>query len=88
MEPLKSVEDAARTLSLSAWTVRAYIRQGKIRPVRIGRRVLLEECELQRLIEQGRSQPESRPEYPRNSRPCRPRIEAANECPPCAPSRT
>jgi excisionase family DNA binding protein len=56
MEPLQSVEEAARSLSLSAWTVRAYIRQGKIRPVRIGRRVLLEERELRRVIEQGRSQ--------------------------------
>jgi DNA-binding CsgD family transcriptional regulator len=29
MESLKSVEQAAETLALSPWTVRAYIRQGK-----------------------------------------------------------
>jgi excisionase family DNA binding protein len=56
MEPLQSVEQAARTLSLSAWTVRAYIRKGTIRPIRIGRRVLLDERELRRLIEAGRSE--------------------------------
>jgi excisionase family DNA binding protein len=55
MESLQSVEEAAKTLSLSAWTVRAYIRQGKIRPVRIGRRVVIEPSEIRRLIEQGKS---------------------------------
>jgi excisionase family DNA binding protein len=54
MEPLQSIEEAARKLCLSPWTVRAYVRQGKIRPVRIGRRVLLEESELQRIVENGR----------------------------------
>lgn len=54
MEQLKSVEEAAETLALSPWTVRAYIRQGKITPVRIGRRVLIEPREIQRVIEQGR----------------------------------
>jgi len=36
MESLKSIEQAAEVLALSPWTVRAYVRQGKIRPVRIG----------------------------------------------------
>jgi excisionase family DNA binding protein len=54
MEPLQSVEAVARTLSLSVWTVRAYIRQGKIRPVRIGRRVLIEPCEIVRIIDEGK----------------------------------
>ena len=51
MEPLKSVEEAAETLALSPWTIRLYVRQGKIRPVRIGRRVLIEPREIERIIE-------------------------------------
>jgi excisionase family DNA binding protein len=53
VEPLYSIESAAKNLSLSPWTIRAYIRQGKIKPVRIGRRVLLTEAEIRRLIEHG-----------------------------------
>ena len=55
IEPLQSIESAAKTLSLSPWTVRAYIRQGRIRPVRIGRRVLIEPGEIQRIVEEGRT---------------------------------
>ena len=54
IEKLENIESAAKALSLSPWTVRAYIRQGKIRPVRIGRRVLIEPAEIRRLIEEGR----------------------------------
>jgi len=54
MEPLRSVEEAAEIWGVSPWTVRAYLRQGKIRPVRIGRRVLIEAQEIQRLIDEGR----------------------------------
>jgi excisionase family DNA binding protein len=54
IEQLENVESAARALSLSPWTIRAYIRQGKIRPIRIGRRVLIEVSEIRRLIEESR----------------------------------
>jgi excisionase family DNA binding protein len=57
VEPLNTVESAAKTLAISPWTIRAYIRQGRIKPVRIGRRVLLSDDELRRVIEEGRSQP-------------------------------
>ena len=60
MESLKSIEEAADIWGVSPWTVRAYVRQGKIRPVRIGRRVLIEAQEIQRLIDEGRDA-ESRP---------------------------
>jgi excisionase family DNA binding protein len=50
-----SVNQAARALSMSPWTVRAYITAGKLRAVRIGRRVLIEPSELERLITAGRS---------------------------------
>lgn len=56
MESLKSIEQAAEMLALSPWTVRLYVRQGKIRPVRIGRRVLIEPPEIRRIIEEGRGQ--------------------------------
>jgi len=38
MEALLSVEKAAETLGISSWTVRAYLKEGKLHPVRIGRR--------------------------------------------------
>ena len=54
MEALLTVEDAAKVLGISPWTVRRYISVNRIRPIRIGRRTLLEERELRRLIEEGR----------------------------------
>jgi excisionase family DNA binding protein len=50
MEALMSVEKAAETLGISPWTVRAYLREGKLQPVRIGRRVLLQPTELERFV--------------------------------------
>jgi len=55
MESLKSIEEAAEVLGLSAWTVRRYCQLGKIIPIRIGRRVLIEPTEITRVIEEGRS---------------------------------
>jgi excisionase family DNA binding protein len=48
------LRQAAEAVGLSHWTLRQYIRAGKIRGVKIGRRVLIEPAELQRLIEAGR----------------------------------
>ena len=56
MKALKSVEESAELLGLSVWTVRAYIRDGKLRPVRLGRRVLLAENELERLVAESQEQ--------------------------------
>jgi len=50
MQPLHDVNGAAQLLAISPWTVRAYIRQGKLRPVRIGRLVRIDELELQRFV--------------------------------------
>jgi len=55
MEALLDVNDAARILAVSPWTVRAYIRQGKLRPVRFGRLVRIDEMELQRFIANAKS---------------------------------
>ena len=52
---LLSIREAAQRLSLSSWTLRAWIRQGKLRPVRLGSRLLIEPCELERLISAGRT---------------------------------
>ena len=49
-----SVQEAGQAINLSPWTIRKYIKEGKITPTRIGRRVLIEPSELKRLIEQGR----------------------------------
>jgi len=43
MNQLYDVNTAARQLAVSPWTIRAYIRQGKLHPVRIGRLVRLDE---------------------------------------------
>jgi excisionase family DNA binding protein len=54
MPRLYDVEKTAELMSISPWTVRSYIRTGHITPVRIGRRVLIEQKELERVIAQGR----------------------------------
>ena len=51
---LFDIKEAAESLSISPWTVRRYLTEGKLKAVRIGRRVLLEPAELQRLVEAGR----------------------------------
>lgn len=54
MEPLAvDVREAARLLSLSPHTIRAYISKGRIRAVRVGRRVLIPVVELERLVREG-----------------------------------
>jgi excisionase family DNA binding protein len=50
MTKLLSIKAAAELLSISPYTVRSYVRTGQLKPVRIGRRVLLAETELERLI--------------------------------------
>jgi excisionase family DNA binding protein len=47
---LWNVEQAAAALAISPWTIRAYIRQGRMMPVRIGRRILFEPDECQRFL--------------------------------------
>ena len=48
------VKEAAEAVGLSHWTIRKFIREGKLRSVRLGKRVLVEPGELQALIEAGR----------------------------------
>jgi excisionase family DNA binding protein len=54
VEPLESIETTAYALGISPWTVRKRVREGLIRTVRIGRRVLIEPREIERIIDEGR----------------------------------
>jgi excisionase family DNA binding protein len=51
---LWNVKEAGAALGLSPWTIRRYISEGKLQPVRIGRRVLVEPAECRRLVEECR----------------------------------
>jgi excisionase family DNA binding protein len=62
MKRLHGVKEAAEILGISVYTVRSYVRQGKLRPVRIGRRVLLQEAELERFV--GVALADARPNAP------------------------
>ena len=53
------LKEAASAIGLSHWTLRKYIADGKIIPVRIGRRVLIEPSELRRFLEQARNTTET-----------------------------
>ena len=64
MESLMDVNEAAKLLGLSSWTVRKLISIGRLRPVRINRRVLLQPGELRRIIEEG--QTETNPKHLRS----------------------
>jgi excisionase family DNA binding protein len=47
---LYDVKGAAQVLAVSPWTIRAYIREGKLCPIRMGRLIRLEEQELERFV--------------------------------------
>ncbi|MBZ5500533.1 MAG: helix-turn-helix domain-containing protein [Acidobacteriia bacterium] len=47
------IQDAAKALGISPWTVRKYVWDGRIRATRIGRRVTISVKELQRIAEEG-----------------------------------
>ena len=51
-EPLVSVEEAARLLGgLSKWTIYAWLSQGKLHRTKVGRRTMLRQSELVRVIQ-------------------------------------
>ena len=55
MEQLYDIPTAAGLLGISPWTLRSYIARNLVNPVRIGRRVLLDEEELKRIVENGKA---------------------------------
>lgn len=50
MEKLMSIPDAARALCVSPWTVRCWLSQKRLAKVKVGRRTVVEERELQRFL--------------------------------------
>lgn len=50
MENLFTVDQAAKILTVSHWTVRYWLKAGKVRGARIGSRRVIRESELQRLV--------------------------------------
>lgn len=50
MDKLLDVHSVADTLALSPLTVRRYIACGKLKAIRLGRRVLVEPAELERFL--------------------------------------
>jgi len=54
LENLLSVEEAARRLGgISKWTVHAWLSQGRLQRTKVGRRTMIRESELQRVIRDG-----------------------------------
>jgi excisionase family DNA binding protein len=52
MDTLISIESAARTFGLSVWTVRAWIAQGRLGSTKLGRRRLVPQSEIDRLLQE------------------------------------
>lgn len=52
---LHSVRETSAMFGISHWTVRKHIHDGKIRPTRIGRRVMVSQDEIERILAEGRA---------------------------------
>lgn len=50
---LISVNDTSRILGLHVMSIYKMVKEGKLKAVKIGRRVLISEAEIDRLIESG-----------------------------------
>jgi hypothetical protein len=51
LEPLLKIEDVARLVGRTHWTLRRDLKEGRLKCVRIGRRIMIEQAEIRRLIE-------------------------------------
>ena len=52
-ERLQSVEEVSKRLAISTFTTRRLIKTKQLRAVRVGKRVLVPESEIERVIAQG-----------------------------------
>jgi excisionase family DNA binding protein len=52
-ECLRSIEETSRRLAVSPFTTRRLIKSGHLRAVRVSKRVLVSESEIDRVIAQG-----------------------------------
>jgi excisionase family DNA binding protein len=58
---LLSVDDAAKQLGgISSWTVRAWLSQGRLARVKVGRRTMIRLTELERFVRDGGNSPASK----------------------------
>jgi excisionase family DNA binding protein len=55
MNQLLDVNAVAALLSVSPYTIRAWVRQGKLNPVRLGRRVLFEMSSVEDFVREVKS---------------------------------
>lgn len=54
MQRLLDVNEAAELIHASPFTVRSWIRKGRLAAVRVGRLVRIEPCELEKLVTRGK----------------------------------
>jgi hypothetical protein len=54
VEALLNIDQTARIIGRAHWTLRRDIKLGKLKCVRIGRRIMIEPSEMRRLIDEGR----------------------------------
>ena len=54
LEQLLTLEEAGRIIRTTHWTMRHYVKEGMIRSVRVGRRLMIEPSEMRSFIERGR----------------------------------
>lgn len=54
IEPLLNLEEVSRVLGVSHWTLRHYVKDGRMRALRIGRRLFVEPCEVRNMVERSR----------------------------------
>jgi hypothetical protein len=55
LEPLLKIEDVSRITGRSHWTLRNDVLLGRITCIRLGRRMMFEQSEIRRLIEDARN---------------------------------
>ncbi len=55
LERLFNVHEAAEVFRNSHYTVRAWIREGRLKAVKLGRLVRIEQSEIQRMVAEGRT---------------------------------
>jgi excisionase family DNA binding protein len=58
---LRSIEETSRRLAVSSFTTRRLIKSGHLRAVRVSKRVLVSESEIDRVISQGCGKHAARP---------------------------
>lgn len=51
MNELLTIEMVGEALSLSPWTVRHFIRTGRLKRIKVGRRVMVEKNELEQFLQ-------------------------------------